>query len=449
MVGVQPQSIYLQKYLPFYNLMSFLIRSIQKRVLASISIIFSSLLLLSSTFLFHPLSGIDAQPALSGESINLSNSTGNSYLPKIAVHFHSGDKNQSYKDSIYVIWTDNTTGNGDIYFKRSADNGTSFGNVENLSNSTGNSTDAQIAVNQNNVYVIWTDNTTGNGDIYFKRSADNGTSFGNVENLSNSTGNSYEPQIVISGNNVYVVWTDNTTGNGDIYFKRSADNGTSFGSTQNLGTNQGESSAAQLAVYQDNVYVVWSDDTTGNGDIYFKASLDNGTKFGGRKVLAKNNGSSFEPQIAVSPNNIVYAAWQDDTPYVRQQENDTSVNVLFRVSNNSGSVFANRNTIGGDVGDSSNFTNIATVPGEPYLGMINDAYVVWSDILKYRQPGTFEVFFQKITNNGTALSDPVNLSNNDGDSIMPDIAVSYSGTVYVAWSDDSTGISDVYFMRVI
>jgi hypothetical protein len=46
-----------------------------------------------------------------------------------------------------------------------------------------------------------------------------------------------------------------------------------------------------MAVHKNNVYVIWSDDTTGNGDIYFKASLDNGTKFGGRKVLAKDNGS--------------------------------------------------------------------------------------------------------------------------------------------------------------
>ncbi|MDQ3838244.1 MAG: hypothetical protein M3297_03135, partial [Thermoproteota archaeon] len=229
---------------------------------------------------------------------------------------------------------------------------------------------------------------------------------------------------------------------------RSVDNGTSFGSTQNLGTYPGKSSGAQLAAYQNNVYVAWSDDTTGNGDIYFKASLDNGTKFGGRKVLAKNNGSSFEPQLAVSPNNIIYAAWQDNTPYDRQQENDTSFNVLYRVSNDSGSVFANRNTIGKDVGDSPDFTKLATVPAGLHPTTNNDAYVVWSDILKYRQPGTFEVFFQIITNNGTGLSDPVNLSNNDGDSIMPNIAVSGNGNVYTAWSDDSTGNMDVYFMRV-
>ena len=40
----------------------------------------------------------------------------------------------------------------------------------------------------------------------------------------------YNPQIMTSGNNVYVVWTDNTAGNGDILllFKRSKDGGASF-----------------------------------------------------------------------------------------------------------------------------------------------------------------------------------------------------------------------------
>jgi hypothetical protein len=465
-----------------------------KGVLTAIFIV--TLLLLSYTLVYSPASTIEAQPFQLRKSINLSNNTGNSYFPQIVV---SGAQNQSDIDNIFVLWTDNTTGNGDIYFKRSVDNGTSFGNIENLSNSTGNSTDAQIAVNENNVYVVWTDNTTGNGDIYFKRSVDNGTSFGNIENLSNSTGNStdaqiavnennvcvvwtdnttgngdiyfkrsvdngtsfgnienlsndigssYGPQIIISGNNVYVVWTDNTTGNGDIYFKRSVDNGTSFGSTQNIGTYPGKSGAAQIAAYQGNVYVIWSDDTTGNGDIYFKASLDNGTKFGGRKVLAKNNGSSLEPQIAVSPNNIIYATWLDDTPYDRSEENKTTLNFLYRVSNDSGSTFANRSTIGKDVGDFADFTQIATMPGGPHSRMHNDAYVVWSDILKFREPGTFEVFFQIIKNNGTALSDPINLSNNDGDSIMSNIAVSNNGNVYVSWSDDSTGNRDVYFMAI-
>jgi hypothetical protein len=218
------------------------------------------------------------------------------------------------------------------------------------------------------------------------------------------------------------------TGSGDILYKRSADNGTSFSSTQNLSNNSGNSTSAQIASYQDNVYVVWEDATTGNGDIYFKASLDNGNKFSGQKVLAKNNGSSYDPLLAVSLRNIIYGVWLDNTQYDRSKNatSDTkSVDVLYRVSLDSGKNFTTRNTI----------------------GKSNDAFVVWNDILKYRQPFNYELFYQTIANNGTILSDPINLSNNDGDSIMPMIAVSEQGNVYVTWTDDSSENGDIFFIR--
>jgi hypothetical protein len=45
-------------------------------------------------------------------------------------------------------------------------------------------------------YVVWTDDTTGNGDIYLKRSVDNGTTFAEIENLSmNSTSPSTGPEV--------------------------------------------------------------------------------------------------------------------------------------------------------------------------------------------------------------------------------------------------------------
>src|SRR5918998_5560920 len=224
------------------------------RLLFGFLIITSSFLSLSNLM---PLSA-NAQTTTSSSSQNLSNSPGNSTDAQIAVN----------QNNVYVLWSDVTAGNKDIYFKRSVDNGTSLGSTENLSNSPGNSTDAQIAVSQNNVYVSWSDGTTGNGDIYFKRSVDNGTSFGNTENLSNSTGNSTDAQIAVNQNNVYVIWTDNTTGNGDIYFKRSANNGTSFGNTENLSNDIGNSYEPQIVISGNNVYVVWIDNTTGNGDIY-------------------------------------------------------------------------------------------------------------------------------------------------------------------------------------
>ena len=44
-------------------------------------------------------------------------------------------------------------------------------------------------------------------------------------NFSNNTGISSTSQIMTSGNNVYVVWSDQSTGDGDIYFRTSPDGG--------------------------------------------------------------------------------------------------------------------------------------------------------------------------------------------------------------------------------
>ena len=474
---------------------SFFKTSSQKFMVAIVFLI--SIMLLPSTNLHILPLKIEAQTSIN-KPVNISNSTAISYLPVLAV---SRDTSLVGNDSVYVAWTDDSERNGDIYFKRSADNGTTFGSTQNLSQNPGNSTAAQMAAYRDNVYVLWEDSSTGNGDIYFRKSTDRGINFGSIENLSNNTsisdsldmavsggdvyavwsdnstgngdiflrksidngttfgtqenlsndnGRSYGAQIIISGNSVYVVWNDGSTGNGDVYFKRSIDNGITFGSTQNLSPNLGNSTAAQMAAYRDNVYVLWEDSSTGNGDIYFKASLDNGTTFGGQKSLARNNGSSFNPQLAVSPNNIIYGMWQDDTQYDRSK-NTTSdvraVDVLYRVSLDSGRNFTTRNTIGGDIGDTADFAQIATAFNEASHGMSNDAYVVWTDILKYRQPYSYELFFQTITNNGTTLSEPTNLSNSDGNSTFPRIAVSDRNNVYVVWRDDPAGNGDVFFTR--
>jgi hypothetical protein len=57
------------------------------------------------------------------------------------------------------------------------------------------------------------------------------------------------------------------------------------------------------------------------------------------------------------------------------------------------------------------------------------------------------LFYQKIANNGTTLSDPINLSNSDGNLIIPKIVVSDQNNVYVVWKEDTTGNGDVFFTR--
>jgi len=97
----------------------------------------------------------------------------------------SGDNN------VYIAWWSNKTGNGEVMFKASTDGGKTFSDKMNLSNSTNSeSQDAQIAAAGNNVYVTWWERNQTMNEPIMKVSNDNGKSFGPIIMLSNATSGS-------------------------------------------------------------------------------------------------------------------------------------------------------------------------------------------------------------------------------------------------------------------
>ena len=96
--------------------------------------------------------------------------------------------------------------------------------------------------------MVWTDDTPGQNDIFFSNNTDGGNNFSIPLNLSNNTGTSLSPQIALSGNNVYVVWTDDTPGQNDIFFSNNTDGGNNFSIPLNLSNNTGTSASPQIDV---------------------------------------------------------------------------------------------------------------------------------------------------------------------------------------------------------
>jgi hypothetical protein len=237
-----------------------------------------------------------------GSTINLSNTNGTS---SDSVVFSHGN-------NVYVVWTDTISGiSNDIYFTSSKDNGQTFSKSVNLSNNTGSSTIPQLSSSGTNVYVTWMDNSLHNTEIFFTFSIDNGKTFNKLINLSNNTGISAIPEISSSGDNVYVVWEDKTPGIYDIFLASSNDNGKTFGSTINLSNNTGYSEHPQITSSGDNVYVVWSDNTPGNNDILMRGN-GGGVTFGSTINISNNIGSSQFPHIS-SIGKDIYVVWQDFT----------------------------------------------------------------------------------------------------------------------------------------
>ena len=97
----------------------------------------------------------------------------------------------------------------------------------------------QVSPQENNIFLVWQDNSTGNEEIFLRKSTNGGITFGNTTNVSNNTGISKSPQIESFGNNTFVVWQDNSTGNEEIFLRKSTNGGITFGNTTNVSNNTG------------------------------------------------------------------------------------------------------------------------------------------------------------------------------------------------------------------
>ena len=307
-------------------------------------------------------------------SINLSNNIGNSILPQIAT---SGS-------NVYVVWQDDTDGDSDIFFTKSTGLFTTFDPPVNLSAlQTDISQNPQISAVGADVYIVWEDDTGGffgNGDIFFVRSTTSGTSFDAEVNLSSNFGDSAFPQVSSLGTNAFVLWQDQTTGFGDVYFSRSIDEGSTFGSINNISDNPALSSRPQMTLSGTSVHVTWKDDTPvlGNGDILFKTSADGGANFGSEINLSGNSGVSDSPLISSSGNNL-YVIWRDES-FGTSPASD----ILLRSSSDSGITFSSFSEVGSNTG--------LSIPSQVYASGSNVGVLFLNDA-----SGDNDVFFRKGT----------------------------------------------------
>ena len=151
-----------------------------------------------------------------------------------------------------------------------------------------------MVISDKNLYVAWWGNGTGNFEVIFKASNDNGKTFGDKINLSNSTnGTSGAASVAASGNNVYVTYWDNKTGIGRVYVRTSNDNGKTFGEEINLSNSTGiQSTRAEIVASGDNVDVSWWEKSDGKDQPMIRTSNDGGKTFGEATVLTANSTSS-------------------------------------------------------------------------------------------------------------------------------------------------------------
>jgi hypothetical protein len=110
----------------------------------------------------------------------------------------------------------------DLYYKRSPDGGATWSALKRLTwTSVGAYSPAIDLDSGDTIHLVWSDDTPGYAEIYYKASPDGGGTWSAAQRITWTSGDSYSPALVIdSGDNIHVVWYDNTPGNYEIYYKK-------------------------------------------------------------------------------------------------------------------------------------------------------------------------------------------------------------------------------------
>ncbi|MDN5867448.1 MAG: hypothetical protein L0H55_08610 [Candidatus Nitrosocosmicus sp.] len=98
--------------------------------------------------------------------------------------------------------------------------------------------DVPIAISGDNTYLAWWTNDTGNDEVMFRSSNDGSTSFTDKINLSNTTdADSQDVKIAADGDTVIVTWWERNQTAEEPIMRISTDGGETFGSLLSLAAN--------------------------------------------------------------------------------------------------------------------------------------------------------------------------------------------------------------------
>ncbi len=374
-------------------------------------------------------------------------------------------------DYVYAVYWDggdndpegDTNGNdvmnddGDIFFRRSADDGENWDDVVVISNSDtdGMTYDppsyasyyyayyrSDIAASGSNVYVVWSNYDYDNAqyEIRFSKSTNSGNTWSDVSVISSSassadTINSYAPTITTNGNEVYVAWQqysyDGTTTAYNIISRYSSDRGDSWNSATTVTDSDGTHYIPEIAYGNDIVHLTWhAYNTDGNAQytIEYASSDDDGATWE-RQVLrnpSSSTGWCWFPNIATEDDNV-YVVWQDDD----WDENAIyDMEVVLKKSDDNGETWDEGTLLVPSRDTSTSFTYM--LPAVTSAG--GYVYVSYQDY----NGATYDHYFKFSQDSGNGWSDEYTVTE---DHLLNyakmDLTIDEDGKTYFGYSDDT------------
>jgi hypothetical protein len=326
---------------------------------------------------------------------------------------------------VHVFFSDNRDGNSEIYYKRSTDAGVNWGADTRLTNNVDSSAIPSVAVSGSTVHLVWNDKRDGNFEIYYKRSTDDGLSWGSDIRLTNSLTVSGLPSLAVSGSVLHLVWEEsNFSSNYGILYKRSTDGGVSWGTEVEL-ASYSYTRAPSIAVAGSTVHVVWINGTTPSYNIFYKRSSDAGLTWVSSTQISTNSSQLWNPPSVAVSGSSVHVAWNFSLNNIWS--------IYYKRSTDAGLTWGTDNWLINGISGSI-FPNIAA------SGTL--AHIVWFD----SRNTSLAIYYKRSVNNGNNWEADTRLTLTDSMAVAPSIALS-GNTVHVVWADKRNDNFEIYYKR--
>ncbi|MBY8984059.1 MAG: hypothetical protein KGD65_03240 [Candidatus Lokiarchaeota archaeon] len=345
--------------------------------------------------------------------------------------------------------------------------------IQNIIWNDGMSRYPEIAIDSSgNLHAVWADDTDGSWGndsevMYANHTSSIGWSFAKV--ISDGYNNVYWndewsgiPDIAIDSlGYIHVVWADYTDGIWGIdseimYAKYTTATGWSNATVISDGYNNAywnNDDSSQPAITIDNndkIHVVFGDNSNGvwgydSEIMYTSYTLATGWTnvsiiSDGYNSIYWNDGSSWDPAIASDNIGNIHVVWEDDTNGVWGLDWE----IMYAIYKE-GLGWSNATIISDGINDiywndgSSENSDIA-------IDSSNIVHVVWDDSTDGAWGSDDEIMYTNY-NLPSGWAVPIVISDgynsifwNNGESVDPSITVDPSGTIHVAWEDDTLGI---------
>jgi len=270
-------------------------------------------------------------------------------------------------------------------------------------------------------------------------------------NVSNTLYSSIYPSLCIDNSgNPHIAWEDGTSGNGDIYYLKW--NGSAWVDADgvgresiNISNNFGWSGDPLLKIDNSgNPHIVWNDTTTGNNEIYYLKW--NGSEWVDADGVGRES-------INISNNggdSLQPSLFLDDTgkPHIAWSDNTSGNGEIYYLKWN-GSEWVDADGVGRESINISNNSGDSLGPSL-FLDDTGKPHIAWED----NTSGNSEIYYLKWNGSEWVDADGVgresiNISNNSGYSTEPSLFLDTAENPYITWWDNTSGSWEIYFLKYL